>query len=139
MYILDTNVISEIKRGSRAPTQWIKGKASEIMFISVVVVSELAKGIALKERSDMAAAARLANWLATLQREYSGRTIQISEQIAEVSGRFLATRTRGVHDCQIAATAYVHNLAVVTRNVVDFSDLPVDIVNPWNSNDFHEF
>ena len=89
------------------------------------------RGAALKQKNDPAAAARLIDWLETLRRDYGKRILPITEAIAIEWGRLAALRPRGDADGLIAATAIVHNLVLVTRNVADFSDTPVTLINPW--------
>ena len=130
-FILDTNIISDIHRKNKLPSDWLNGVDQSKVFFSVVTISEFEKGIAMKRRKDASKATELAAWLAQFRRLHEKQFLIVDEAVAEISGRFLATRTRDTHDCQIAATAFVHRYSVVTRNVADFADLPVAVINPW--------
>lgn len=87
----------------------------------------------MKRRVDPVAGARLDEWLTATQRLYSGRILGVSEPVAREWGLIAAGRTRSIADGLIAATAIVHNLAVVTRNVADFADTGVVVINPWDA------
>ena len=76
-------------------------------------------------------AAGLDDWLDTLRRIYTDRILAIDDAVAVTSGRLMAQRTRPTVDTLIAATARVHSLVLVTRNVTDFADTGVDVINPW--------
>lgn len=132
MYLLDTNVISEVRRNSPQAVQWICSVDPQLVFLSVVTFGEISRGIVRKQTTDPAFAGRLSNWLQLLRSEFSGRTLPIDEIVAIEWGRITAGRSRGAGDCLIAATAIAHRATLVTRNVSDFSDLPLTIVDPWN-------
>ena len=131
MYLVDTNVVSEARRGRREAVVFLQSVDADGVFLSVVTLGEIMRGAALKQRNDPAAAARLIDWLETLRRGYGKRILPITEAIAVEWGRLAALRPRGDADGLIAATAIVHNLVLVTRNVADFSDTPVTLINPW--------
>ncbi len=131
MYLVDTNVISEARRRTPAAVSWFRSAPSAAIYLSVLTLGEIMKGIALKERSDRRAAGHLAEWLQKLRHEFSERILPITDQVAVEWGRIAALRPRGDVDAQIAATAIVHGLILVTRNVADFEDTSVSIVNPW--------
>ena len=131
MYIVDTNVISDVHRGLRLPQLWLASVPSHTVHFSVVTLSEIRKGVIMLEHSNHPKAMIYAQWLDGIREEFRGKFLPVSEAVAMESGRIAAIRTRDVHDCQIAATAIVHGLAVVTRNVADFADLPVAVINPW--------
>lgn len=131
MFLLDTNIISEARRRTPVAVDWLNATDPAKLYLSVISLGEIARGVALKERSDRPAAAHLTVWLETLRREFADRILPISDEIAIVWGRIAALRPRGDADGLIAATAVVHNLVVVTRNEEDFADTRVPIVNPW--------
>jgi predicted nucleic acid-binding protein len=89
------------------------------------------RGIRLKEKKDPRTAAILAEWLSTLRQSYRAATLPVSEAIALEWGRMDAVRSRNTADGLIAATARVHDLIPVTRNVPDFDDAGVTIINSW--------
>lgn len=132
MYLVDTNVISEARRGTREAVAWLRSVGADRLYLSVITLGEVAKGIALRERRDRAAAAHLTAWLQTLRRDYAARVLPVSDAVALEWGRVAALRPRGDSDGLIAATAIVHDLILVTRNVADFDDTRVSLVNPWD-------
>ncbi len=90
-------------------------------------------GIALKLRADARAAAALTAWLEQVRRDHSDRILPITDRIALQWGRLAVERPRGMADGLIAATAVVHSKIIVTRNVEDFSDVGIPVINPWSS------
>lgn len=132
MYLVDTNVVSEARRGSREAVGWLRSVRADTVHLSVITLGEIAKGIALKERQDRTAAGRLSEWLQTLRRDYALRILPVSDAVALEWGRIAALRPRGDSDGLIAATALVHDLILVTRNVADFDDTRVSLLNPWD-------
>ena len=133
MYLVDTNVVSEARRGSREATSWLRSVNPLSVHISVITLGEIMRGIAIRQRRDPVAAGHLAEWLGRLRQNHTDRILPISDRIAVEWGRIAAIRPRGDADSWIAATAVVHDLILVTRNVVDFSDTGVSIVNPWSN------
>lgn len=131
-YLLDTNVLSEARRGSPQALGWLRSVDPDSLRLSVVTLGEIMRGIALKERSDPQAAAHLAAWLSGLRREHAARILPVTDRIAVEWGRLSALRPRGGADGLIAATAIVHELIVVTRNVADFADSGAACLNPWD-------
>lgn len=132
MYLLDTNVLSEARRGSPEAVAWLSSVRSETLAISVITIGEIAKGIALKGRTDRATAARLTEWLTLLRQDHANRILPVSDAVALEWGRIASLRPRGDGDGLIAATAIVHELILVTRNVQHFADLPLQIIDPWS-------
>ncbi len=132
MYLVDTNVISEACRKSQPAVNWLRSVPPDSIYLSVVTLGEIMKGIAIKEKKDRQMATQLAEWLYRLRIDHQNRILGVSDMIAIEWGRIAASRTRGDIDGLIAATAIVHNFILVTRNVDDFDDLPVVILNPWN-------
>lgn len=131
MYLLDTNVISEAKRRNTYAVRWIEQTRVEDHHICVVSLTEISKGAHLIEPRDKVRAAALFDWLRVLQAQFSSRMITIDQEAAVECGRIAAIRTCGEMDCLIAAAAIVHGLTLVTRNVRDFADTGVKLVNPW--------
>ena len=131
MYLLDTNVISEAKRKNPYALRWIEQTRVENHHICVVSLTEISKGAHLIEPRDKIRAAAIFDWLRVLQAQFSSRMITIDQAAAAECGRISAIRTRGEIDCLIAAAAIVHGLTLVTRNIRDFTDTGVKLVNPW--------
>jgi len=131
MYLVDTNVVSEARRNTPQAVAWLRAVPPSSIYLSVITLGEIMKGIALKERSDRQAAGHLAEWLLTLRQAFADRILPISDAVAIEWGRIAALRPQGDSDGLIAATAKVHELILVTRNVADFDDTSLSIVNPW--------
>ncbi|ODT74394.1 MAG: plasmid stabilization protein [Pelagibacterium sp. SCN 64-44] len=132
MYLVDTNVISEARRGTAEAVAWMRSVDPQAIHLSSLTLGEIMRGIALKQKSDPATAGHLAEWLRKLRHQHADRILPITDQISVEWGRIAAIRPRGDVDGLIAATAVVHDLVVVTRNVADFGDSGADIVNPWD-------
>ncbi|HEX2885521.1 type II toxin-antitoxin system VapC family toxin [Vineibacter terrae] len=132
MYLVDTNVVSEARRGTRKAVSWLRSVDPQSVHLSVITLGEISRGIALKQNSDPRTAAHLAEWLRKLRHDHGDRILPITDQIAVEWGRLTAQRPRGDADGLIAATAIVHDLIVVTRNVADFGDSGASTVNPWD-------
>jgi toxin FitB len=133
MYLIDTCIWSDARRGIREATHWIRHADPTRLFISVITVGEIIKGISLKQRTDRAAANGLTRWLDQLRSEYADRILPVTDIVALEWGRLTAIRSRPTADTLIAATAIAHRLNLVTRNVVDFADTGAPIVNPFDS------
>ena len=132
MYLVDTNVISEIRRGNSQAIDWLRSVDPSTIYLSVITLGEIMRGIALKRKSDPRAAAHLEEWLRKIRHDHRNRILAITDQIAAEWGRIAAQRPRGDADGLIAATAVVHDLIVVTRNIGDFDDTGASIINPWD-------
>ena len=133
MYLVDTNVISDARRKIPQALSWLQSVPPDEVFLSVVTLGEIARGIAQKQRTDPRAAQVFERWLARLRTTHKARILPITDVIAIEWGRLAAERPRGDADGLIAATAIVHGLTVVTRNVRDFADTGVPCVNPWGA------
>lgn len=135
-FLLDTNVVSELRKGSRADAhvaRWFAGRDRRELFLSAITLAEIRRGIALIERRDPTQANRLRVWCDRLQREFgrAGRLLPIRAAEAAVWGKLMAVRPLPVLDGFLAATAQVHELTLATRNVADFAGLPVQVENPF--------
>jgi toxin FitB len=132
MYLVDTNVVSEARRGSPEAIGWLRAVDPQQVFLSVITLGEIMRGVALRQKTDQRAAGRLAEWLETLRRDHADRILGVTDRIALEWGRLTAARPRGDADGLIAATAIVHGLIVVTRNVKDFEDA-APVLDPWDA------
>jgi hypothetical protein len=132
MYLLDTNVVSEIRRGSPQAITWLRSVDPLHIYLSALTLGEIMRGIALKQRSDPRTAGHLTTWLSKLRHDHADRILTVTDRIAIEWGRIAALRPRGDIDGLIAATALVHDFIVVTRNVADFDDTGVSVINPWD-------
>jgi len=126
MYLLDTNVVSDVQRRLPKPIAWL----ASVEPVSVITLGEIERGIFKQRKADPERAARLDVWLRELRRDNADRILAITEEIALAWGRITAGRTRGGADSLIAATALVHDLILVTRNVADFEGIGLTIINP---------
>ena len=132
-YLLDTNILSELRRGLKAApglTTWFDDQPAQALFISAVTVGEIRQGIEQIRRKDPARAGLLDRWLRGLAQYYEDRLLYIDGAIAEEWGRLRARRNVPVIDGLLAATARVHDLTLVTRNLRDFRELSVRVINP---------
>ena len=138
MYLIDTNVISEGRKGARANAgvrDFFKRIASDQspVFLSVVTVGELRRGVELiRHRGDLVQANRLEKWLLLLLRHYEDYILEVDADVAQLWGRLRVPHYENALDKLIAATALIHNLTVVTRNHDDFSRTGVRVLNPFN-------
>lgn len=131
MYLLDTCMISEARRKSPQAVMWLQKAQSDTLYVSVITIGEVMKGVMMKLRDDPPAAASLLRWLDELRFVYAARILPVDDAVATAWGRLMAQRSRPVADALIAATAKVHNKVLVTRNVKDFGDAGVDVIDPW--------
>jgi toxin FitB len=137
VYLLDTNVVSELRKAKRthqSVRQWAQPLASASLYISVISVLELEIGILLIERRDKKQGAILRAWMDRhVMPTFSGRILTIDTAVAQRCAMLHVPDPRSDRDALIAATALVHGLTVATRNVADFELMGVDVVNPWQS------
>jgi predicted nucleic acid-binding protein len=137
MYVLDTNVISELRKAkdSKADknvTAWASSMLPSTLFISVITVLELEVGTLLVERRDKTQGALLRTWLDShVLQAFSGRILAIDTAVAQRCAKLHVPHPRADRDALIAATALTHGMTVVTRNVADFEPTGVSIYNPW--------
>jgi toxin FitB len=133
-YLLDTNVISELRKGERADaavSAWFEGLADEEIFISVLTVGEIRRGIESIRRRDTDSAAALDGWLARVVEAHRDRIIQIDRAVAEEWARLNVPDPLPVIDGLLAATAKVADLTLATRNVADIEGTGMAIFNPF--------
>jgi toxin FitB len=135
-YLLDTTVLSELRKGARADSkvrQWAAAAISQRHFISVLSLGEIRKGIERLRAKDPAQTAVLEHWLGTLREDFGDDILALTDEVADRWGILMAQTQLSVTDALIAATALVHGLTVVTRNVADLAPAGVPVVNPFAS------
>ena len=132
--MLDTNLISETRKRKADPRilQFFRSASRSTLYLSVLTLGELRKGVAMKRRTKPEAAAGYSEWINELEAIYADRIVSVDIATARLWGEFSAARTRPLIDTMLAATAIVHDLTLVTRNVGDIHDLPVRVLNPWS-------
>lgn len=135
MYLLDTMVLSELRRWRPDPSlvDWLEHVRPTDVYLSVVTIGEVEKGIAKQQRRDPAFAERLAAWLDGVLRYYAARILAIDVNVARRWGRLADAHGHAGADLLIAATAIEHGLAVVTRNVRDFERTGVPLIDPFRT------
>jgi len=137
-YLIETNVISELRKGKGADlnvADWFSGVSDEEIFLSVLTIGEIRRGIENVTRRDPTSAKALSAWLAKLLAAHADRVLPITTPIAEQWGRFQVPNPLPVIDCLLAATAHVHGLTLVTRNVADVECTGVHVMNPWSDSE----
>ena len=137
MYILDTNVISELRKAKKTHPnvkKWAEPLPSANLYISVISVLELEIGILLVDRRDKAQSAILRTWMDRhVLPTFSDRLLAIDTAVAQRCATLHVPNPRSDRDALIAATALVHGLTVATRNLADFERAGVGVVNPWEA------
>jgi len=137
MFILDINVISELRkirlgRADKNVAQWADRVEAVELYISAITVQELEIGVLLAERRDPLQGSVLRKWMNEhVLPAFTGRVLAVDTAVALRSAKLHVPDPRPVRDCLIAATALVHGMKVVTRNVADFEMCGVGLVNPW--------
>lgn len=137
MVLMDTNIISEIRKGRRcdaAVAEWYAGVAEGELYLSVLVLGEIRKGAELaRRRRDYAQADALENWLQIVAERFAERILPVDAATALTWGRLTALRPLPVIDGLLAATALTQNMILATRNLADFQGLGVQLLNPFES------
>ena len=139
MFVLDTNVVSELRkiRLGRADTyvaQWADSVDAVDLYLSAITVQELEIGVLLAERRDPPQGAVFRAWLdSRVLPAFAGRILPVDTAVAQRSAKLHVPDPRPVRDCLIAATALVHGMTLVTRNIVDFEASGVMLLNPWEA------
>jgi predicted nucleic acid-binding protein len=134
-YLLDTNVVSETRkiRVDPAVTAFLDAADEAGLFISVLTLGELRKGVAARRRTDPAAANRLGGWVDGIETIYADRVLPVNASVARLWGELSAGRSLPVIDTLIAATAIASGLTLVTRNTRDVEATGVPLVDPWQT------
>jgi predicted nucleic acid-binding protein len=137
MFALDTNVVSELRKvrlgkADANVATWAQGVDAANLFVSAITILELELGVLLMERKDAAQGALLRAWLELqVLPEFAARTLPVDAAVAQRCARLHVPDKRGERDALIAATALVHGMTLVTRNVADFKPTGVALLNPW--------
>ena len=135
-YLIDTNVISELRKGRRCNpgvAAWFADQSSEDLFLSVLTLGEIRRGIENLRRRDMQAGEVLESWFQELVTETSERVLEVDLAVAEMWGLLNVPDPLPVIDGFLAATAKVHGLTLVTRNIKDVQRSGVDCLNPFTA------
>lgn len=137
MFLLDTNVISELRRPDKADRNavaWANAVPAANIFMSVISILEIELGARLIERRDAAQGTILRAWINDqVLARFEGRILAIDTVVAQRCAQLHVPHPRAERDALIAATALVHGLTVVTRNVGDFEPTGVPLLNPWDA------
>ena len=137
MYLLDTNIISELRKSKSSKVNngvvaWADSVAANSLFISVITVLELEIGILSIERRDPSQASILRTWMENhVLPAFIERILPIDTAVAQRCAMLHVPDPKSDRDALIAATALVHGMTIVTRNVADFDPTGVDVINPW--------
>jgi len=134
-YLLDTNVVSEVRRPRAAQrvVDWWDSIPSSDLFLSVLVIGEIRRGLELLRDRDPTQSAVYERWLGQLQRQFDERVLAVDVEIAEEWGRMNATIRMPLFDGLMAATAKVRGFVFVTRNDADVARSGIAVLNPWES------
>ncbi|MBK8121099.1 MAG: type II toxin-antitoxin system VapC family toxin [Sulfuritalea sp.] len=135
MYLVDTNVISEARKGRKANPgvqRFFRAVEAENLYLSVQTIGEIRRGLEnIRHRGDLPQARKLEKWLDLVVADYGDRILGFDEECAQVWGRLLSPRHEHPIDKQIAAIALIHDLTVVTRNIDDFRGTGTKTSNPF--------
>ena len=139
MFVLDTDVVSHLRKGKKADRRvraWAASTPAIFHFISSITLYELELGVLLMERKDAKQGAALRAWLENqVLARFAGRILAVDDDVARRTAVLHVPDKRPERDALIAATALVHGMTVVTRNVADFEPTGVELLNPWKWED----
>ncbi len=135
MFVLDTNVISELRRGkpqqSAEVRAWAAAQPSGKLYLSAITILELEIGVLALERRTPPQGSALRTWLTGVREAFAGQILPFTDITATVCASLHVPNPRSERDAMIAATAIEHGFTVVTRNSSDFADTGIALVNPW--------
>jgi toxin FitB len=134
-FLIDTNVLSELRKGARADVnvqRWFEGIDETLIYLSVLVTGEIRRGIEAIRKRDPRAASALERWLDNMMEAHSDRVLPVDAATADAWGRLDARGSLPVVDGLLAATALVRDLTLVTRNVKDVVRTGVDVCDPFS-------
>ena len=133
-YLIDTNIISEVRKGRRCDpnvARWYEKIDDVSLYLSVLVIGEIRSGVEKVRAKDTKKANALEQWLIAVDKAFGERILPVDRAVANVWGRLSANRPLPVIDGLLAATAKIHRMTLVTRNIDDIADLDVSILNPF--------
>ena len=133
-YLIDTNIISEIRKGRRCDVnvaRWYEAIEDASLYLSVMVIGEIRKGIEKLRPKNVTQANMIEDWLEEVAKAFGDRILPIDGTVANEWGRLTAIRPLPVIDGLLAATAKVHGMTLVTRNIADIANLGVHVINPF--------
>ncbi len=134
-YLFDTNILSEFQKNRRHPSvmTWVKRIESQNIYVSVISLGEIRRGIEIKRPSDAALANRYEEWLRDLEKRFASSILDFDRDVAHAWGVLTARYPKNSHmiDMQLAAQAMVYDCVLATRNVKDFKGLPIQLINPF--------
>lgn len=139
MFLLDTNVISELRKASTNKAdsnliEWANQQSVGSLFISSISILEIEMGILQKERKDPTQAAKLRTWLNShVLKAFSDRILSLDTSVALQCAKFHVPNPKSERDAMIGATAKVHGMTLITRNIKDFQHMGLNLLNPWLS------
>lgn len=134
-YLIDTNIILEIRKGGRCDpnvAQWYDGIADDDLHLSVLVLGEIRQGIERSRRRDPDKARALDRWLTQVSEAFEGRILPIDSAVADIWGQMNVPNPISTVDGLMAATAKVHGLTLVTRNIADVARSGASLLNPFD-------
>ena len=134
-YLIDTNIISEVRKGAKCDANvaaWYASIDDAEIYLSVLVLGEIRKGVERARLKDPAQARSLENWLAAVAKAFAERILPVDKYVADEWGRMGCNRPVPTIDALLAATAKVHAMTLVSRNVADVADLGASVLNPFD-------